>query len=182
MAKAASTNVVQADMRPADFRGAVQLIRSTYPKKEKIQGINGEIGDAYAKIEGKKVHRQAAKVWARMDKMEPSERADFMRSLNGLMDASEWPEETADMVDQAENNVVPMRLGQNDDAGDEEEDGEGDEDEAASQPAADRELGADDFEESSEEELAKQKGRAESKEAKELREKLDAAKGETEKA
>jgi hypothetical protein len=120
MAKKASAETVAADMRPPNFRGAVQIIRSAIVKKKAaIQGINSEIGDQWGKVEGFKVNKKAGQIFATLDKLEHEERMDIMRSLNGLMNAAGWDEEDADIVDRAEGNVVTMRFGK---AGDEEVD------------------------------------------------------------
>jgi hypothetical protein len=116
MAKKASAEAVAADMRPPNFRSAVQIIRGAILKKKAaIQGINSEIGDQWAKVEGYKVNKKAGQIFATLDKLEQEERMDIMRSLNGLMDAAGWDDENADMVDRAEGNVVAMRFGKSDD-------------------------------------------------------------------
>jgi hypothetical protein len=139
MAKQANAEQVAADLRPANFRGAVQLLRTIDAKKDKISSINNSIGEVYGKIEGMKVNRKAAKIFVGLDKLEPDDRTDIIRSLNGLMDVAEWPAVEADLADQAEGNIVSMRLGQGhdpefdedtdaaeDDDDDEDDDGESD--------------------------------------------------------
>ena len=110
MAKKASTDRVQADMSPPNFRAAVQQLRSIKPKKDKLSGINGEIAAIYGRIEGYKVNAKAAKIFYPLDNMEHSERMEIMRALNGLMDAAGWEESAADLADKAENKVVHMRM------------------------------------------------------------------------
>lgn len=132
MAANASDDRVRADIRPPDFRAAIAKIRTQLvAKKKRVGEINGEISDIWAKIEGHKVNKQAAKTFAKLDGMEPIDRADFIRSLNGLMDASGWPNDATDLVDGAEGNVVKMHVGQGNDnepgADDEEKDEEVDE-------------------------------------------------------
>ena len=126
MANAASDDRIKADIRPPDFRAAVTKIRSIEAKKTKISSLNGEVADIWAKVEGHKVNKDAGKTFRKLDKMELAERMDFMRSLNGLIDAAGWPKEDGDLVDGAEGNVVHMRVGgaaagEEEPAGDEEE-------------------------------------------------------------
>lgn len=112
MAEKASADRVAADMQPANYRSAVQLIRhAIQKKKEKIAGINGEIADQWAKVEGHKVNKKAGRIFATLDKLEHEERLDIMRSLNGLIDAAGWEETASDLVDAAQGNVVPLRVG-----------------------------------------------------------------------
>lgn len=112
MAKKASADIVSADMAPPNWRGAVQIIRHVITKKkEKIQGITSEIGDQWGKVEGYKVNKKAGQIFAALDKLEHPERMDIMRSLNGLIDAAGWDEESEDLVDAAEGKVVHMRFG-----------------------------------------------------------------------
>lgn len=103
MAVRANADQVAADMRPADYRGAVKRLRGIQAKKEKIGSVNGEIADIYAKVEGLKVNKKAARIFLTLDKLEPDERADVMRSINGLVDSAEW-EGAGDLVDAAEGN------------------------------------------------------------------------------
>lgn len=111
MANNASAEKVAADMRPPDYRYAVQMIRGAIEKrKTKISSLNGEISDDWAKIESKGVHKKGARMFAAIDKLEHAERMDIMRSFNGLCDAAGWPESEGDMVDSAEGTVVPMRM------------------------------------------------------------------------
>lgn len=113
MAANANDDRVRADIRPPDFRAAIAKIRTQLiAKRKRIGEINGEIGDIWAKIEGHKVNKGAAKTFMKLDQMEPVDRADYIRSLNGLMDASGWPKEGTDLVDGAEGKVVQMRVGQ----------------------------------------------------------------------
>lgn len=129
MAERASRDKVAADMQPPNFRSAVQLIRHSIEKKKaKIQGINSEIGDDWAKVTGHKVNKKAGVVFGMLDKLEHDERTDFMRSLNGLIDAAGWDQEAADLVDAAEGNVVHLRVGGSSETGGarEGEDGGGD--------------------------------------------------------
>lgn len=125
MAKKASADIVSADMAPPNWRSAVQIIRHVITKKkEKIQGITSEIGDQWAKVEGYKVNKKAGQIFAALDKLEHPERVDIMRSLNGLIDAAGWDEESEDLVDAAEGKVVHMRFGKTDE-GDEGKTAEG---------------------------------------------------------
>lgn len=165
MANKASAENVQADMQPPNYRAAVQRIRTVSAKKDKISSVNGEIADIYAKVEGHKVNRKAAKIFYALDRMEADERNDVLRSLNGLCDASGWDETEEDLVDQAEGTVVHLRVGGNRQPA--VEDGDAALDEALAGEAAealgddlDEALGEDGFTEASEEELAAQAGRS----------------------
>ena len=151
MAKAANAANVAADMRPPNFRSAVQLLRGIDKKKEKIAGVTAEIGDIFAKVEGHKVNKKAARMFVTLDNLEPEDRVDIMRSLNGLIDAAGWEETAADLVDKAEGNVVAMRAGFSRPDGEDGDEGE-DGDDTGENDAAD----AADFEEASDEELAQQ--------------------------
>jgi hypothetical protein len=114
MANKASAERVQADIRPPNYRAAVQLIRHDMKKKkDRISGINGEIADAWAKVEGHKVDKIGAKLFMKLDALEPDERLAAIRAFNGLADVADWPLEEQDLVDSAENKVVHMRLGDN---------------------------------------------------------------------
>lgn len=175
MAKSASANVVQSDLRPADFRGAVQLLRSIKAKKDKISGVNGEISKIYSRVEGeKKVNGKAARLFNQLDNMTPEDRQDCMRALNGLIDAAGWAETEADLMDQAEDNVVHMRVGAGavpdgdpevEDAVQEVEsaaaEGKGGKKASINSMAPAPKPDGDDFEEMSDEELAAQKPRQE---------------------
>lgn len=112
MAERASRDRVAADMQPPNFRSAVQIIRHAIEKKKsRVQSINKEIGEEWAKVTGFKVNKKAGAIFGMMDKLENEERTDIMRSLNGLIDAAGWDKETADLVDEAEGNVVQLRVG-----------------------------------------------------------------------
>ncbi len=154
MANKASAANVQADMQPPNFRAAVQHVRTTKAKKDKMSGLNGEIAAIYAKIEGFKVNRKGAKIFYALDNMEASERNDVLRSLNGMCDAAGWDEIDEDLVDKANDTVVHLRVGKQTDDFDELVDddplGVGDD--------LDEALAGEAFE-MSEKELAKQEGR-----------------------
>jgi hypothetical protein len=138
MARKADASSVSDAIRPADFRGAVMLIRTIDAKKDKIASVNGEIGDIWAKVEGKKVSKAAGKMFLTLDKKEPDDRVTIMRDLNKLIDAAGWSETAADLVDMAEDNVVQMRAGKGKAAAAAEADGE-EGDEAGGEEAGDPE-------------------------------------------
>lgn len=100
MAERATADRVAADMKPPNYRGAVQRLRSIKPKKEKIAGINGEISGIYDTVEGFKVNKKAARIFLTLDPLESDERQDIMRSFIGLCEAAGW--DAGDLVDQAE--------------------------------------------------------------------------------
>ncbi len=169
MARKATADNVRADMQPANFRAAVQVIRTIKAKTDRISGINGEISKIHATVEGYKVNRKAGRIFLVLDKLEPDERSDILRSLNGLFDASGWDKTEEDLVDQAEETTNVLRLptfshGEKP-AGDALGEALGD-----NPPTGDEidQAMADDFEATAEE-LAAQKGRAESKAAKETK-------------
>ena len=108
--KKADPSKLAADMSPPNYRAAVQRLRTIPAKKDKIASVNGDIADIYAKVEGHKVNRKAARIFVALDKLEKAERDDIMRSFDGLADAAGWDEESADLVDQAQDNVVPLRM------------------------------------------------------------------------
>lgn len=111
MADRASADRVAADMNPPNYRAAIKLIRTAIiQKKTKISSINGEISDQWAKVEGHKVNKKAGRVFLMLDGFEHDERADFIRSLNGLIDASDWEKEATDLVDKAQGNVVHLHV------------------------------------------------------------------------
>jgi hypothetical protein len=110
MADAAKAANVAGQIKPPEYRKAVQIIRSIDAKKEKIASVNSEIGDIWGKVEGYRVHKKAGKFFAMLDKLEAPERLDVMRSVNGLIDAAGWPAQEGDLADQAAGNVVDMRL------------------------------------------------------------------------
>jgi len=130
MADRASADRVAADMNPPNYRAAIKRIRSSIVAKQtKIQSINGEISDDWAKVEGHKVNKKAGRIFLMLDKMDHEERTDIVRSLNGLIDASEWDKDATDLVDQAQGNVVQLHVhtkpGGEDDDGDDEQDTDG---------------------------------------------------------
>lgn len=120
--KKADPDKLAADMSPPNYRAALQRLRTIQAKKDKIAGVNGDIADIYAKVEGHKVNRKAAKVWVMVDKLEQADREAFMRSFNGLCDAAGWDAEAEDLVDQAEGNVVHLRMGRADASEDRDDD------------------------------------------------------------
>lgn len=123
MAHGASADRIQADIRPPNFRAAVKLMRiDIKKKKDRISGINGEIADTWAKVEGHKVDKIGAQIFMKLDALEPDERVAAMRAINGLADVADWPERAEDLVDRAEGTVVKLRFG---DEKDEEDDGDG---------------------------------------------------------
>lgn len=117
MGNKATTDQLAADMSPPNYRAAVQRLRTINAKKDKISSVNGEIADIYAKVEGHKVNRKGAKIFMILDGLEAAERADVMRSIDGLANAAGWDQQDQDMVDRAEGKVVHMRFGR--DGGDE---------------------------------------------------------------
>jgi len=104
MAKQASAEQVQKDMRQPNYSGSVKLIRTSYAKKDKIAEINGQTADIFAKAsDGCGVNRKAAKIFAGLDKMEPEMRQDVRRSLEGLIAAASW-NDGDDLVDRAQDD------------------------------------------------------------------------------
>ena len=113
----ATAEKVSADMSPPNYRGAIKLLGTIQPKKDKIGSLNGEIGGIFDRVEGFKVNKKAAKVFMALDKLEAVERNDIMRSLEGLIAAAEW--DRSDLLSNTEN----------DDDADPDGDGESDDDE-----------------------------------------------------
>lgn len=198
MARSASGGNVSADMRPTDYRGAVKRLETIDARKSKQQKIAKEIGDVYSACEGIcGVDKTASKIFMLLRKLDDNDRRNTFRDLNGLLDASGIMEETADLVDKAEDKKVQQRFrvvkgGANGDAdggeGIDEEIEELDDDGSVSDDEIDELLeeaysqsndGDDEFTEATEEELASQKGRKEAQEAKSVRG-SGAKKGETE--
>lgn len=161
MARSATNGTVSADMRPTDYRGAVKRLETIDNKATKQQKIAKEIGEVYSACEGIcGVSKVAAKMWRALKKLEGPERLEVFRDLNGLIDAAGWDRQGADLVDQAQNNVVHVGFGNGNGDGsiDDEvdvdgDDGDGEELNPDEQPAQE-----DDFEASAEE-LARQEGR-----------------------
>lgn len=177
MARKATADNVRADMQPPNFRAAVQIIRTIKAKTDRISGINGEIGNIHAKVEGFKVNRKAGRIFLALDKLEPDERTDILRSLNGLFDASGWDAPQDDLVDQAEGatNVHHLPTFSGAHVGDPPDElGEA----LGDNPSAGDEIDdalADDFEASAAE-IAAQTGRKDSKQAKAVKAALPSAK------
>lgn len=114
MAERANADSVAADIRPPQYRPAVKLMRvDIKKKKERISGINGEIGDIWGKIEGMKVPKAAGRIFMALDAMEDVERREILRCINGLIDAAEWNEPEADLADLASGDRVANRIGPN---------------------------------------------------------------------
>lgn len=143
MGNKATTDKLAADMSPPNYRAAVLRLRTIKVKKDKISSVNGEIADVYAKVEGHKVNRKGAKIFMILDGLEAAERADVMRSIDGLADAAGWHEEEQDMVDQAEGKVVHMRFGKDGTGTDTQDSGDQDDDSEAQIDALDAETAAD---------------------------------------
>lgn len=107
MADRATADRVSADMKPPNYRGAVQRLRTIKAKKDRISGINGEIGGIYDAVEGFKVNKKASRIFLTLDGLEHDERQDIWRSLVGLIDSAGWV--GGDLVDAAEGgkgNIV----------------------------------------------------------------------------
>jgi hypothetical protein len=100
-------------MKPPNYRGAIQRLRGIKPKKERIAGINGEIGGIYDTVVGFKVNKKAARIFLALDGLESDEQQDIWRSLTGLIDAAEWS--IGDLVDRAEGaepgNIIKPDFG-----------------------------------------------------------------------
>jgi len=129
MADRASADRVAADMNPPNFRAAIKLIRTAIvAKKTRISSINGEISDQWGKVEGYKVNKKAGRVFLMLDSFEHDERTDFIRSLNGLIDASDWNKDGTDLVDKAQGNVVPLHVNGANRGGEQQDDEHGDDD------------------------------------------------------
>lgn len=163
MANAASSDRVSADMKPTDYRGAVQRMKGIKAKTDKQKSIAAEIGDIYTKVEGVHgVNKTAAKIFHALSKLEPEEALLVFRDVNGLLDAAGIAEEGADLVDNAQDRVVHMRFREPatspepDEGGTVEDEIEELADDGSQLPFE------DDFVEASEEELAQQQGRADS--------------------
>lgn len=169
MARAASQGTVSSDMKPTDYRGATQRLKSIDAKKSKQQEIAKSIGDIYNACEAIcGVNKTAAKIFMMFRKLEEAEQITVFRDLNGLMDAAGMSAVGADLVDQAQGKDVKLRLAVNNGHGGDDDgesiDEELDElEEEIDQENAEKEdvSAGDDFEEASEEELAAQKPRAE---------------------
>lgn len=111
MAKAANAENVNQSRQAPDARYAVQTIRGNIKKKkDRVSGINGEINAEWEKMQARGIDKVGARLWAALDKLEPDERRSAMRTFNDMCDVSEWPEQQADLVDTAQNKVVPMRM------------------------------------------------------------------------
>lgn len=147
MAQKASGETIAADMRPPNYRAAVQRLKTIKAKKDRIAGINGDIADVFAKVEGHKVNKKAARMFLVLNNLEVAERNQVFRDLNGLLDAAGMDEDGQDLVDAAEGNVVHHRFGRDaddDGADDEAHDDELDalEDEAGTDTASSNPLDA----------------------------------------
>jgi hypothetical protein len=112
MGNKATTDNVAADMSPPNFRAAVKTLRTIKSKKDKVSSINGEISGIYDRVEGYKVNKKGARIFLMLDGLEEAERIDILRTVNGLADVAEWDKEASDLVDQAEDNVVHLRIGE----------------------------------------------------------------------
>ncbi len=130
MAKRASQQAVSDSIRPADYRGAIQLLRTIPAKKEKIASVNGEIAGIFATIEGKKVHKVAAKFIQSLEKKEPDERRLILRDVLQLIDVAEYDFASMDLVDMAE--ATSRAAAGESEGGDEDEDEGGEKSEAGS--------------------------------------------------
>lgn len=121
MAQKATKESVSAATREPNYSSAIQLMRHAIrQKKDKIAELNGDIGGHWNSIVSYQVPKAAGQFWMKLEKLEPAERADILRGLHGLIDASGWDQ--PDLVDQAEQrdddgepktgeNVVPLRKG-----------------------------------------------------------------------
>lgn len=172
MARSASGGSVSADMKPVDYRGAYKRLESIDAKKSKQQKIAKEIGDVYAACEGIcGVDKTAAKIFMSLRKLDDNDRRTTFRDLNGLLDASGIMEESADLVDAAEGATVKQRFTVHEGGAGRQpdDDAEGIDDEIEDLDGDQAPGDDDDFTEATEEELAAQKSRQETKEAKAAR-------------
>jgi hypothetical protein len=111
MADRATSDRIAADMQPPKYREAVKRIRGINAKKQKIGGVNGEIKGIYDQIEGYRVDKRAARIFLTLDNMEHEDRVTIFRDLNKMIDVADWAPAQADIVDQAQGNVVTLRAG-----------------------------------------------------------------------
>jgi hypothetical protein len=109
MAVRATSDQVAADMRPTDYRKAVQTLRTIQPKKEKIGEINGTISGIFATVEGLKVNKKGARIFLALDRLEAADRADVIRTVTGLSDAAGW-DAAPDLVDSAEGKDTVVKF------------------------------------------------------------------------
>jgi hypothetical protein len=117
----ATAEKVEADMSPPNYRGAVKLIGTVKAKKDRISSINGEIGGIWDRVEGFKVNKKAAKIYAALDNMEAKERNDVIRSLEGLCASADW--DRSDLLEERNNdNVVHLRDNNTGGGGDDDDD------------------------------------------------------------
>jgi hypothetical protein len=106
-----SAEQVASDMRPPNYRGAVQKLRGIKAKKDRIAGLNGEISGIFDSVEGFKCNKKGARIFMMLDSLEKVERDDILRTVNGCAEAAEWDKEIEDLADMAAGTVVSGRFG-----------------------------------------------------------------------
>ncbi len=98
--------------REPNFKGAASIIRSKIMKaKEDGSKIQGELSDAWSKVEGCGVNKKAAKDALKLHNMSSEGQQEYLRSLYAMMGEFNIALEV-DLVDQAEGEgeegVVPF--------------------------------------------------------------------------
>lgn len=108
MAKKADKEGVGASIELPDYAKGIKMLRdSVKTRKLRISGIQGEIAGVWDQLEKMGINKEGARIFLKLDDMQPHVRNDVLRTVQLMAEASDW-DEAGDMVDQAEGNVVRM--------------------------------------------------------------------------
>lgn len=103
MARTANSENVRRDVEGPDYQRAVDLIRGPIRTNQSdASSIGQENSTLFKRIEKSMgVHRGAATDFAKIDKMAPEKRDDYLRSLKGMLKVAKFGD-FDDLVDRAE--------------------------------------------------------------------------------
>jgi hypothetical protein len=107
MAKRADSGSVRVSGELPDYAKGITMLRDNVKtRKLRISGIQGEIGNVWDQIEKMGINKEGARIFLKLDDLQPSIRDDVLRTIQLMADASDW--DKGDMIDQVQDNVVQM--------------------------------------------------------------------------
>lgn len=107
MPKKADKDSVRVSGELPDYKKGIKMLRdSVKTRKLRISGIQGEIAGVWDQIEKMGINKEGARIFLKLDDMQPHVRNDVLRTIQLMAEASDWSD--GDMLDKAENNVVQM--------------------------------------------------------------------------
>jgi len=107
MARKADKDSVRISGELPDYEKGIKMLRdSVKTRKLRISGIQGEIAGVWDQLEKMGINKEGARIFLKLDDMQPAIRDDVLRTIQLMADASDW--DKGDMIDQAQDNVVQM--------------------------------------------------------------------------